>query len=144
MIGSVNVKSTPVYFHVQRNSTFSSPNQNVTIPFNIEVTNVGNAMDLTSGIFTAPKTGTYFFAFSGIISDGDQLYVSLMLNGYQIASTTSYSPYRFSLSINIVSTLKLEADDEVSLSLSGYYLFEEADKRYTQFTGILLQEELSF
>ena len=63
----------------------------MTIPFDREVTNVGNAMNLTSGIFTAPKSGTYFFVFSGVKSDGNgsQLFVSLMLNGYLVASTTS-------------------------------------------------------
>ena len=134
------MKSTPVYFHVQRNSTLFSPNQNVTIPFDREVTNVGNAMNLTNGIFTAPKSGTYFFVFSGVKSDGNQLFVSLMLNGYLVASTTAND---FG-SLSIVSTLKLETDDEVSLTLTGYSLFENRDLRYTQFIGILLQEELSF
>ena len=31
------------------------------IPFDLEVVNDGNAMDLASGIFTAPRTGIYFF-----------------------------------------------------------------------------------
>ena len=141
MIGTVSVKSTPVYFHVQRNSTFSSPNQNVTLPFDTEVINVGNAMNVKSGIFTAPKSGTYFFLFSGVKSDGNQLFVSLMLNGYLVASTTSIHALS---SINVLSTLKLEEYDEVSLTLTGYSLFEDADRRYTQFIGILLQEELSF
>ena len=116
----------------------------MTIPFDIEVINVGNAMNLTSGIFTAPKSGTYFFVFSGVKSDGSQLFVSLMLNGYQVASTTAYNNYGSNMiSLSIVSTLTLEADDEVSLTLIGYSLFEDAGRRYTQFTGILLQEELS-
>ena len=112
----------------------------MTIPFDREVTNVGNAMNLTSGIFTAPKSGTYFFVFSGVKGDGNQLFVSLMLNGYLVASTTAND---FG-SLSIVSTLKLETDDEVSLTLTGYSLFENEDLRYTQFIGILLQEELSF
>ena len=113
----------------------------MTIPFDREVTNVGNAMNLTSGIFTAPKSGTYFFVFSGVKGDGNQLFVSLMLNGYLVASTTSANALS---SVNVLSTLKLEEYDEVSLTLTGYSLFENRDLRYTQFIGILLQEELSF
>ena len=113
----------------------------MTIPFDREVINFGNAMNLTSGIFTAPKSGTYFFVFSGVKSDGSQLFVSLMLNGYLVASTTSANALS---SVNVLSTLKLEEYDEVSLTLTGYALFENRDLRYTQFIGILLQEELSF
>jgi hypothetical protein len=39
---------------------------NYSVPFQVEVVNEGNAMNLTSGIFTAPRLGIYFFSFTGL------------------------------------------------------------------------------
>ncbi len=61
-MGFVDVKSSPVHFYVQRRSQFAASNnyfQN--IPFQVERLNIGGAMDLTSGVFTAPKAGIYEF-----------------------------------------------------------------------------------
>jgi C1q domain len=147
LIGAVDVKSTPVYFHVQRNSTFSTgSNSNATISFHSALVNIGEAMDVTSGIFTAPKAGTYFFAFNGVQYSQSQLYVSLDLNGQRVATTVTYGfgSSSYPVSLSLVSTLELETDDEVRLIASGQYLLEGSNLRYTQFTGALLQENLSF
>ena len=42
-------------------------NPDVTITFQETETNIGNGMDSSTGIFTAPVSGTYFFTFSGYI-----------------------------------------------------------------------------
>ena len=79
-IGYVDVKSEPVYFFAERNTTFSQTFQ--VILFEIERLNVGGAFNLESGIFTAPRTGTYFFSFSAL-KDGDTTttaLVSILLN----------------------------------------------------------------
>ena len=57
------MKTSPVYFHAQKTTNYG--NVNTTIPFAILRLNVGNAMS-TSGIFLAPKSGKYFFAYSGL------------------------------------------------------------------------------
>ena len=52
----------------RQNSNFDT--MSTPISFELAQTNEGNAMDLTSGIFTAPKTGTFFFLIhrDGVIS----------------------------------------------------------------------------
>ena len=48
-MGVVDVKSWPVYFHVQKNQTYTLVG--TTIPFQIERLNVGGGMNISSGIF---------------------------------------------------------------------------------------------
>jgi hypothetical protein len=62
-MGYADVKSAPVHFYVQRNSYFDT--KDTPIPFHLARLNEGNAMDLTSGKFTAPRPGIYFFSFTG-------------------------------------------------------------------------------
>jgi hypothetical protein len=64
-IGYNDVESVPVYFYVQKGTNFHLTN--TPISFKRVVNNVGNAMKINTGIFTAPVTGTYFFAVSGMV-----------------------------------------------------------------------------
>ena len=51
--------------------------------------NRGGVMNLTSGIFTASRPGTYFFSFSGIGSDLGWVHPGLYLNGNFIGTGNS-------------------------------------------------------
>lgn len=111
-------------------------------------------MNLTTGIFTAPCPGTYFFSFVGMAhfttsSDARlSLYVCLMLDGVQIgcglvdeANTVSYqnSP------LVVQSTLNLKAGDQVWLEIIGVptaYL-HDGGAHYNHFTGFMLNEEIA-
>ena len=73
MIGSIDIKSKSVHFFVQRNSTLA---QNGIIPYEVERLNVGGALNLKSGVFTAPVAGVYHFEFSGSKLDGYQSWLS--------------------------------------------------------------------
>jgi len=52
LFGSLEVKSQPVIFFVQRSSNFALTN--VVLPFEREILNVGGAMNTAEGVFTAP------------------------------------------------------------------------------------------
>jgi hypothetical protein len=152
-IGYADVKSAPVHFYVQRNSSFNT--QSTPIPFELMVINEGNAMNLTSGIFTAPRPGIYFFSFMGLAqfpassASRIALQVRLNLNGGRIGTghvdelnttTTKFTQ------LTLQSTLNLKKGDQVWLLIqmisSGVTLFEGSANRHTHFTGFMLEEEI--
>jgi C1q-related factor len=139
VIGSNDVKSTPVYFYVQRTTSFTA---NGTVPFDVERLNIGDGMDYESGVFTAPKAGIYFFNFDGMKRiDNSTLKLHLYLNDDLVETT--YAPVsnvyqHFSLSSN----LRLQLGDQVKLVLGSGGLYDN-ESHYGGFIGMLLQEELS-
>ena len=139
-VGVVDVKSSPVYFHVQRNEPYTL--NGTTIPFQIEQLNVGGGMDITSGIFTVPKSGIYFFSFTGIKTPpaDRQLDIDLYHNSNRI--TKAYgTPVTGSFTVTLSSTLSLKSGDQVSLRLNAGEL-QENSAHHTNFNGLLLQEEM--
>jgi hypothetical protein len=151
-IGYVDVKSAPVHFYVQRNSDF---NQTETpIPFSRALVNEGNAMDLTSGKFTAPRPGIYFFSFTGVAqissSSAVYFYSHLYLNGKRIGSSlidehngpvNQYSP------LTLQSTLNLKKGDQLWVqtwySDGSFSYFSDGSSHLTHFTGFMLDEEIA-
>ena len=109
-------------------------------------------MDLESGKFTAPRTGTYHFAFTGnAFFIGTSSYIHLRLgmylNGNLIGSgdadevTSNWQYDSFSLH----STLSLQAGDQIWLEIfqmsSETILFDNLD-HYNHFSGWLLEENI--
>ena len=152
-IGYVDVKSAPVHFYVQRNSSFNTVY--TPIPFDLARVNEGNAMDLTSGIFTAPRLGIYFFSFTGLANfPGSssflvQLSVGLYLNGGLIGTgyveESNNNAWQHS-PLTVQSTLNLKKGDQVWVEIrqktSGAVLEDFDSRHYNHFTGFLLKEEI--
>lgn len=151
-IGYADIKSAPVYFYVQRNSTFNATG--TPIPFEIAVVNEGNAMNLTSGVFTAPRSGIYFFSFTGQInfpasSSVVELYIRIYLNGGpinigEIEETNTVTDQNTQVSIE--STLNLKEDDQVWVgisSMSAGVSLLDSNEHWNHFTGFMLEEEIA-
>ena len=113
-------------------------------------------MNLTSGIFTAPRAGTYFFSFIGMASfpysSSTALYleVDLYLNGYSIGSGRVEEPNTANLQwspLVVQSTLNMKASDRVWVQIVERFpmdvsLFDDKN-HYTHFTGWMLEEDFA-
>jgi hypothetical protein len=119
----------------------------------LAVVNEGNAMDLTSGIFTAPRPGIYFFSFTGVArlysSSSAVFYSRLYLNGNYIGSSVVseyYGPVNQYNPMALQLTLKLEKGDQLWVTI-GYstgpssHLFDDGEHT-THFTGFMLEEQI--
>ena len=154
-IGYVNVKTTPVYFYVQRKSLFHPAKTPIT--YELERLNYGGGMNLSTGIFTASRTGAYFFSFvgTGMVGGVKHCFISLVLmcNGNVIGHGRS-DETRPNLNswdwetISIQSTLVLKEGDKIwvqihNTSAADVYLFDDPNNHHTHFTGWLLEEDIS-
>jgi hypothetical protein len=139
VIGYNDVKnlSSSVYFHVQRSSpykTLSTP-----IAYQQANLNIGTAMNITTGVFTAPTSGVYYFSFVSISMGEGTNAVILRKNGQYIATSLvpsiNYNP-------SLTATLKLNKSDQIDVYLSLGSILDDSNYHYTQFSGILLEEYL--
>lgn len=137
--GEVVSKAISVSFSVGINASYSRVN--TIIPYQWELLNIGGAMNTSTGIFTAPVAGTYYFAYSGMrYYTAGQSNVALQKNGVTIAS--SYAPGVGSTAClsGIQAMLELVPNDTINLMLIYGQISDIADTFSSAFTGFLVRQ----
>ncbi|KAF1378082.1 hypothetical protein PFLUV_G00185950 [Perca fluviatilis] len=110
-----------------------------TLVFAHVVTNIGNAYNPNSGVFTAPVRGAYHFDWS-IGAHGNNLNPSaawLVKNSEHVFIAYEYEPVGF-MSSSKGATLLLEVGDVVFVSLAGDTRAYDDINHHTTFSGSLL------
>ena len=133
------MKTSPVYFHVQRSTVCSTPNS--TLPFEILRLNLGGGMS-TSGIFVAPKSAKYFFTCSGMSDVNSSVRVEMQVKTDTVDWTRitqgngvgNYQGY------SIQATMELAKGNQIRILLFDGIAHDTF--RYTNFVGQLIEEEI--
>lgn len=145
-MGFVDIKTSPVHFYVQRESSVY-PGNGMVLRWEKSRLNMGNAMDLTSGVFTAPRGGIYHFEFSGVKDASTKsLVIKIRLNGIVVGTAEACtSPIVIYEATSLHSTLQLNKGDRIDLWITGETsLYDQKDENVyrTHFTGWLIEEDL--
>lgn len=145
-IGVLEAKKPGVYFSVYRTSSFSS--QNAIIPFQGTRLNIGNGMNATTGIFTAPIAGVYAFHFNGfkhkpydnlISGQNGAVIIGFYVNDQHMGRAEAGLNTDFgTLSYSTVAQLRVR--DQVKLMLT-YGILHDSSVAHTRFSGALLHED---
>ena len=149
MIGAYDVKSSHVYFYVQKNT--AAPDFKGKIVYEIEQLNVGNAMEMATGIFTAPKPGRYFFSLSGIgqftSNSYTKCWVELNKNAENNNIGTAFCDGQRTwanekhCTYTLQATINLQAGDKIFATSWGKGCRMGS---YTHFNGMLIEEDIFF
>ncbi|XP_051556608.1 complement component 1, q subcomponent-like 4 like [Myxocyprinus asiaticus] len=108
-----------------------------TLTYKKVFSNVGDAYDSNTGIFTAPVKGVYYFRFYAHCHAGRTSAVTLYRNSQSQCSIHSWKPTSNGNASNGI-VLTLEKDDQVYTQLWGKtWVYDDASS-YTSFSGFIL------
>ncbi|XP_063056342.1 complement C1q-like protein 2 [Engraulis encrasicolus] len=115
-------------------------------PFNTDITiiypnvfaNAGNAYNPSTGIFSAPVKGVYYFSFSGHSLSSRPMGLRLMKNGQQMVTMYNHvAGNRYETGTNGMNLL-LEEGDHVYMRLRANTWIMDNDNMHSTFIGHLL------
>ncbi|KAE8290409.1 hypothetical protein D5F01_LYC12135 [Larimichthys crocea] len=112
--------------------------EETTLIFSKSITNIGRAYDQTSGVFTAPVRGLYFFSFTAADFLKGYMGVYLYRNNQPIVFNLDLNDHGGYASTSNSVALQLEEGDGVRLSLPASYRLYDDSRNFTVFSGFLL------
>ncbi|KAL2080878.1 hypothetical protein ACEWY4_022731 [Coilia grayii] len=122
------------------NSGFiESGNTELNLVFSRIITNVGQAYSSTTGFFTAPVRGVYYFRFTVMeVLSSRYMEIQMFKNGQQLMELYEYDSDGKATYLSSGLTLQLEVGDEVNLRIPpGHRLYDDSNNDST-FSGFLL------
>lgn len=108
-----------------------------TLIFNVVLSNIGNGYDQKTGVFTAPRAGTYVFYVAAVEYDKLYLRMEIVINNVSKVRLIGYSGAAFQTGTNMVVQY-LKKGDKVRVAHyagKGYY---SASVPLTTFTGFMI------
>ncbi|XP_065133286.1 cerebellin-1-like [Paramisgurnus dabryanus] len=109
----------------------------LTLVYKKVFTNIGNAYDSNTGIFTTPVKGVYYFRFYAHSHGGTKMAVTLYKNDAPQCSVFSWKPVTNGNASNGV-ILTLEPGDQVYTKLLDKTWVFDDHMSYTSFSGFLI------
>ena len=91
---------------------------------------------MSTGLFTPPTPGLYFFSFIG---SGNATKVALLKNGLVIGTAQTTGAQ---IQISLSSTIELEPEDSVAVKLLSGSLLDNTEDHFTVFSGFLLTKNI--
>ncbi|KAG2467864.1 complement C1q-like protein 4 [Erpetoichthys calabaricus] len=110
------------------------------LKFDDVVTNVGNYYEPTTGKFTCPLPGIYYFTYHVLMrgGDGTSMWADLKKNGQVRASAIAQdADQNYDYASNSV-ILHLDVGDEVCVQLDGGKVHGGSNNKYSTFSGFLI------
>lgn len=152
-IASMKSKDQSVAFFSYLTNNIVNPSAGTRVTFRGVDVNTGSAYDATTGVFTAPVSGVYSFAFTASVppetSDHDIHFV-LKKNGRQEMYVFLDGHTQFWLQRSSNTVVHLEKGDTVwmeipwvkgSNTVAGHENFEGVDQYHTHFSGFLIHAD---
>ncbi|XP_044207436.1 uncharacterized protein LOC122982314 [Thunnus albacares] len=112
----------------------------ITLKFSKIFTNIGEAYNPSTGVFTAPVRGTYYFRFNALEAFGTDKLVGIKLyhNGKQITLSYDRVVSNGYATVSNAFVLQLEKGDVIYLDLQTNCSVYDDSKNRTTFSGFLL------
>uniref|UniRef100_A0AAY4CY07 C1q domain-containing protein n=1 Tax=Denticeps clupeoides TaxID=299321 RepID=A0AAY4CY07_9TELE len=114
-------------------------NTATTLVYKNVITNVGNAYNSATGIFTAPQKGVYMFIYHNVVFAAHSSTMSLFKNALKIVSTVEWKSEHDGIDSGSNGVmLLLEQGDQVYIQLwKDSWVYDDANN-FTTFSGTLL------
>jgi len=134
-LGYEDLKSNQIFFDVARVSDFGLPGSSISWEF-VKL-NIGNALNLANGYFTAPVSGRYFFAFVGKNSQASSVVTNVYLT---IGGVVQAEVYDTASSASSNAPIQATVDLKKGQIVYMYLASGKIDAK-SRFTGWLIEED---